>query len=63
VWALSDDRGKPSHAVAVSTPPPPRFSGTSDKDKCRSVPGYTTAFWAKSRKYSFLSYVLCLKHQ
>jgi hypothetical protein len=40
-----------------------RFSGTSDKDKCKSVPGYTTAFWAKSKKYSFLSYVLCLKRQ
>jgi hypothetical protein len=40
-----------------------RYSGTSDRNKCRSVPGYTTAFWAKSKKYSFLSYVLCLKHQ
>lgn len=40
-----------------------RFSGTSDRTKCRSVPGYTTAFWAKSKKYSFLSYVICLKHQ
>jgi hypothetical protein len=40
-----------------------RFSGTSDRAKCHSVPGYTTAFWAKSKKYSFLSYVLCLKHQ
>jgi hypothetical protein len=40
-----------------------RFSGTSDRAKCRSVSGYTTAFWAKNKKYSFLSYVLCLKHQ
>jgi hypothetical protein len=40
-----------------------RFSGTSDRTKCRSVSGYTTAFWAKSKKYSSLSYVLCLKHQ
>lgn len=40
-----------------------RFSGTSDKNKCRNVPGYTTAFWAKSKKYTFLSYVICLKHQ
>lgn len=40
-----------------------RFSGTSDKNKCRGVHGYTTAFWAKSKKYGFLSYVLCLKHQ
>jgi hypothetical protein len=40
-----------------------RFSGTSDRNKCHGVPGYTTAFWAKSKKYSFLSYVLCLKHQ
>lgn len=40
-----------------------RFSGTSDKDKCRSVHGYTTAFWARSKKYGFLSYVLCMKRQ
>jgi hypothetical protein len=40
-----------------------RFSGTSDRTKCRSVPGYTTAFWATSKKYTFLSYVICLKHQ
>ena len=40
-----------------------RFTGTSDKVKCRSVPGYTTAFWAKNKKYSFLSYVICLKRQ
>jgi hypothetical protein len=40
-----------------------RFSGTSDKNKCRSVHGYTTAFWAKSKKYGFLSYVLCMKRQ
>jgi hypothetical protein len=40
-----------------------RFSGTADRTKCRAVSGYTTAFWAKSKKYSFLSYVLCLKHQ
>jgi hypothetical protein len=40
-----------------------RFSGTSDRTKCRGVSGYTTAFWAKSKKYSFLSYVICLKHQ
>jgi hypothetical protein len=40
-----------------------KFSGTADRTKCRSVSGYTTAFWAKSKKYSFLSYVLCLKHQ
>jgi hypothetical protein len=40
-----------------------RFSGTSDQKKCHSVNGYTTAFYAKSEKYSFLSYVLCLKHE
>jgi hypothetical protein len=40
-----------------------RFSGTSDQTKCRSVSGYTTAFYARSKKYSFRSYVLCLKHQ
>jgi hypothetical protein len=40
-----------------------RFSGTSDRTRCHAVRGYTTAFWAKSKKYSFLSYVLCLKHQ
>jgi hypothetical protein len=40
-----------------------RFSGTSDRSKCHGVPGYTTAFWAKSKKYTILSYVLCLKHQ
>lgn len=40
-----------------------RFSGTADRAKCHGVSGYTTAFWAKSKKYSFLSYVLCLKHQ
>jgi hypothetical protein len=39
-----------------------RFSGTSDRSKCRSVPGYTTAFYATSKKYTFLSYVICLKH-
>jgi hypothetical protein len=40
-----------------------RFSGTADKTKCRGVSGYTTAFWATNKKYSILSYVLCLKHQ
>jgi hypothetical protein len=40
-----------------------RFSGTADKTKCRGVSGYTTAFWATNKKYSFLSYVLCMKHQ
>ncbi len=40
-----------------------RFSGTSDQSKCKSVSGYTTAFYAKSKKYTFLSYVLCLKRQ
>ena len=40
-----------------------RFSGTSDRSKCRGVPGYTTAFWSRSKKYTFLSYVICLKHQ
>jgi len=39
-----------------------RFSGTTDKTKCRAVSGYTTAFWATNKKYSFLSYVLCMKH-
>jgi hypothetical protein len=40
-----------------------RFSGTSDQTKCRSVSGYTTAFYARNKTYSFRSYVLCLKHQ
>ena len=40
-----------------------RFSGTSDQSKCKSVSGYTTAFYAKSKKYTFLSYVLCLKRR
>lgn len=40
-----------------------RFSGTSDRTKCRSVRGYTAAFWFKSTKYRFLRFVLCLKHQ
>jgi hypothetical protein len=40
-----------------------RYSGTSDKTKCRGVSGYTTAFYATNKKYSVLSYVLCLKHQ
>lgn len=40
-----------------------RFSGTSDQKKCRSVPGFTTVFYAKNIQSSFLSYVLCLKRQ
>ncbi|MDN3355323.1 hypothetical protein [Actinomadura sp. DC4] len=40
-----------------------RYSGTADKTRCRGVSGYTTAFWATNKKYSFLSYVLCLKRQ
>lgn len=40
-----------------------RFSGTSDRSKCRSISGYTTAFYVSSKKYSFLQYVICLKRQ
>lgn len=40
-----------------------RFSGTADKTKCRGVPGFTTVFYAKNTQESFLSYVICLKHQ
>jgi hypothetical protein len=40
-----------------------RFSGTSDRKKCRSVSGSTTAYWTENGKYGFLSYVVCLKHQ
>jgi hypothetical protein len=38
-----------------------RYSGTSDRSKCRGVSGYTTAFYATNKKYTILSYVLCLK--
>jgi len=38
-----------------------RYSGTSDRTKCRGVSGYTTAFYATNKKYTILSYVLCLK--
>jgi hypothetical protein len=40
-----------------------RYSGTADKTRCRGLPGYTTAFWATNKKYSILSYVVCLKRQ
>ncbi|MFL6057066.1 MAG: hypothetical protein ACJ72W_29835 [Actinoallomurus sp.] len=37
-----------------------RYSGTSDWDKCKTVPGYTAAYRRKNT-YSFLSFVLCMK--
>lgn len=52
---IKSDCGSASYKVLK------RFSGTSDRTKCRGVAGYTTAFWARSKKYTFMSYVLCLK--
>jgi hypothetical protein len=37
-----------------------RYSGTSDWDKCKGVPGYTAAYRRKDT-YSFRSFVLCMK--
>lgn len=37
-----------------------RYSGTSDWDKCKGVPGYTAAY-RRRNTYTFMSFVLCMK--